>query len=647
MKTSDIGSLKIDNAAPKGNWVPIPNSIYSYLQEDVTASTAINPSHNIKADSGFIALAYGMGNVESYGYNAGTNVKDLLAPIFQNPYGRLDFATTCVGNKFNFSVPLTYMPTTITWDFGGSAKLNPNSNIGPVTPVPDSTPVVNGKQLYYFSPANGPNTKDFIYTASGNDTIRLFATNPSPDGCNSSNAEYLIPVVVNPTPRARFTVPATYCIGAPIPFSDASTDLGTSEVVSGLWNWGDGTTDSLKNPLHTFNTEGTFTIRYRPITNYGCSGDTSIALVITGKPVANYTLKDSTCLNKTLTFTDGSTITSGTMVKWYWNYGDGTSEIVTANTARTKSFTATGTYNVQLEVENSSGCKSIPFSTTIVIRPIPVPNFNVPIVCLPEGKATFFDSTSIADGSGNFKYRWDFGDGIGIDSVKNPVYYYTSTGPFSISLTVTSPYGCVDSARKSIASIYPQAKAAFNVLTENCLRDSTFFTDQSDGKGSTITKWRWNFGNTQTDTLSNPVILYTAAGTYNIQLFTITDKGCYSDTVSVPVTVNPLPTANFTLLTPFCETRALSFVNQSVANAGTLTNWKWNFGDGETKDASSSTTFEKTYSTWGTYNIELSFPFQNPDLFYPKSVFPMELQTYLIVVRLLMEVPPLSSGNGA
>jgi hypothetical protein len=54
MKTSDIGTLKIDNAAPKGNWVPIPNSIYSYLQEDVTISTGINPSHNIKADSGFI-----------------------------------------------------------------------------------------------------------------------------------------------------------------------------------------------------------------------------------------------------------------------------------------------------------------------------------------------------------------------------------------------------------------------------------------------------------------------------------------------------------------------------------------------------------------------------------------------------------------
>ena len=630
IKKTGVPSFRLDGTARTTSFVDHPRDPeYAYAIFSVSSG-----SHTVYSDSGFNAIAYGFGNAESYGYNAGTNIKDLYAPIFQNPFGRLDFAATCVGNKFSFSVPLSYIPTSITWDFGGSTKLNPNTNIGPVTPVPDSSPVVNGTQLYYFSPANGPTPKDFIYTAAGNDTIRLFASNPSPDGCSSSNAEYIIPVVINPNPKANFQFPATVCLGQPIPFSDASSDLGTSEVITGLWNWGDGAIDSLKNPSHTFTTEGTFNIRYRPITNFGCAGDTTIPLLITGTPQARFIINDSTCLNKTLTFTDASTISSGSINKWRWNFGDGTTEVLTINTARTKAFTATGTYSVQLEVENSSGCKSIPFSSTIVIRPLPVPNFNLPIVCLPEGKATFFDSTSIADGSGNFKYRWDFGDGIGIDSVKNPVYFYKSTGPFSIALVVTTPFGCVDSVRKSIASIYPQAKAAFQVLTENCLRDSTFFTDQSDGKGSTIAKWRWNFGNTRTDTLTNPVLLYTAAGTYNIQLFTITDKGCYSDTVTVPVTVNPLPTANFTLLTPFCETRELSFADQSVANAGTLTNWKWNFGDGETKDVTSPATFKKTYSTWGTYTIELqvtsSKGCKSDTLKRVQSIFPLPKPGFIL-----------------
>nr|HPH38257.1 IgGFc-binding protein [Sediminibacterium sp.] len=87
MKTANTGSLKIDGAVPAASWVPIPNSAYSYLREDVTVSTQTNPSHNIQADSGFIAIAYGMGNVESYGYNAGTNIVDLNPPVtIQNPF---------------------------------------------------------------------------------------------------------------------------------------------------------------------------------------------------------------------------------------------------------------------------------------------------------------------------------------------------------------------------------------------------------------------------------------------------------------------------------------------------------------------------------------------------------------------------------
>ena len=601
IKKGGVASFKLDGVSKSSSFTQHPRDAnYSYAIFSVTTG-----SHALYSDTGYNAIAYGFGSAESYGYNAGTNIKDLYAPIFQNPYSRIDFAATCVGSKFQFSVPLSYIPTSITWDFGGSNKISPNTNIGPLTPVPDSTPIVNGKQLYYFSPANGPTQKDFVYTTPGNDTIRLFATNPSPDGCSSSNAEYVIPVVVNPLPRANFSVPTVFCLGKPIQFTDTSTDLVNSTVVNGLWNWGDGTTDSLNNPTHIYTKDGSYNIRYRPITDFGCVGDTTIPLIITGSPVAKFEMNDLTCLNKSLTFTDASTISSGSITKWLWDYGDGTSEILTANTARTKSFTATGSYSVQLEVENGSGCKSTTFSSTIVIRPIPVPNFNLPIVCLPEGKARFFDSTTIADGTENFKYRWDFGDNAGIDSVKNPIYTYKSSGPFTVSLTVTSPFGCVDSTRKTLSSVYPQAKAAFQVLTENCLRDSSFFTDQTDGKGSNIAKWRWSFGNTKTDTLQNPAHLYASTGTFNVQLFAITDKGCYSDTIVQPVTVNPLPTADFILMTPFCETRALSFVDQSVANAGTLSNWKWSFGDGDTKDANTGVVFQKTFAAWGNYNVEL------------------------------------------
>ena len=602
IKKGGVSSFKLDGASKSSSFIQHPQDPnYSYAIFQVNSG-----SHNLYSDTGYNAIAYGFGSAESYGYNAGTNIKDLYAPIFQNPYSRLDFAATCVGSKFQFSVPLSYIPTTITWDFGGSNKLSPNTNIGPIlTPVPDSIPIVNGKQLYYFSPANGPAPKDFIYTASGNDTIRLFATNPSPDGCSSSNAEYIIPVVVNPTPKANFTVPSVFCLGKPIQFTDTSTDLVNSTVVNGLWNWGDGNTDSLKNPTHIFTKDGNYNIRYRPITDFGCVGDTTIPLIISGSPVAKFEMNDATCLNKSLTFTDASTISSGSITKWRWDYGDGRTEVQTTGASRVIAFTATGTYSVKLLVENASGCLSEAFSRSITIRPIPQPNFNLPIVCLPEGIAQFYDSTTIADGSGNFQYLWNFGDGIGIDSVANPLYRYKQTGPFDIQLTVTTPYGCADSTRKTIQSIYPQAKAAFTFTPENCLRDSTKFTDNTDGKGSMIAKWRWSWGDASTDTLQHPVHLYAAAGTFPIRLYTITDKGCVSDTLAASIVINPLPTAQYSIVSTACAERAVVFSDASTANAGTINNWWWDFGDGVNENKSTSASFNHIFSPWGNFTIQL------------------------------------------
>lgn len=601
IKSGGVSSFKLDGVSKSSSFIKHPQDPnYSYAIFQVNSG-----SHNLYSDTGYNAIAYGFGSAESYGYNAGTNIKDLYAPIFQNPYSRLDFAATCVGSKFQFSVPLSYIPTSITWDFGGSNKLSPNTNIGPLIPVPDSTPIVNGKQLYYFSPANGPIPKDFIYTASGNDTIRLFATNPSPDGCSSSNAEYVIPVTVNPVPKANFSYSSVFCLGKPIQFTDSSTDLVNSTIVNGLWNWGDGSTDSLKNPSHIYTKEGTFNIRYRPITEFGCVGDTTIPISITGSPVAKFDMIDSTCINQSLTFKDQSSISTGSITKWNWNFGDGRADVQTTGADRAIAYTATGNYSIQLTVENASGCLSEAFSRTITIRPLPKPNFNLPIVCLPDGIARFYDSTTISDGSGNFKYRWDFGDGTGIDSVANPIYQYKQTGPFTIRLQVRSPYGCIDSAQKIISSIYPQAKAAFSFTSENCLRDSSYFSDKSDGKGSTIQKWNWSWGDAGTDTIPNPVHLYSNAGTYPVKLFVLTNKGCSSDTISSPIVINPLPTANYSIVSTSCALRAVVFSDASSANAGTINNWWWDFGDGTTENKSTADTFHHIYSPWGNYNIQL------------------------------------------
>ena len=146
VKTSALNSLRIDGASYTSAPVAIATTPYSYLQEEVTTSTLANPAHRITCDSGFLAIAYGYGNVESYGYNAGTNVRDLYQFVsVQNQYATVNFPAACKSSPFYFSMTFPYQPTQITWDFAG---LFPNVSVN--NPVYDSTWIVNGKQLYLY-----------------------------------------------------------------------------------------------------------------------------------------------------------------------------------------------------------------------------------------------------------------------------------------------------------------------------------------------------------------------------------------------------------------------------------------------------------------------------------------------------------------
>mgnify|MGYP000612067269 CR=1 FL=1 len=589
IRTNAVSSFKINGSSPSSSFIPIAGTQYSYLQEEITNSVKTNPISTLTADSSFIAIAYGLGNVESYGYNAGTSVKDFTKiATFQNQYTRLDSAVACINSPFKFAVPLSFQPTTIKWDFSAAPNISPANIIGPIAnPVADSTPVSSG--LHYFSTGN---TYTFLNsnTATQRDTIKVYTTSATADGCGSTDQKYSIPVTVTGLPIANFSVPSVICISDSVQFKDASGNLGTSSVISGLWTWGDGTTDSLKNPKHKYLQPNTYNIRYRPITSYGCIGDTTIPFTMVATAVPKFVYSDS-CIGKTITFTDSSTIASGSMAKWYWDYGDGTKDTLTTNANRTKTYTSTGTYNVSLVVENNTGCKSNPYTIPINVKPNPAVNFGVPsIVCLPVGAAQFKDSSTIADGtSSSFKYNWSFGDG-GTDTAKNPLHYYTATGTYNVKLTTTSKYGCVKDTTIQFSNIYSQPHVTFTIGNQICLRDSTaslstqFNETGPNASSLSPLKYFWNFGDGSSDTTASPKHRYAAKGIDTVKYWVISNVGCMSDTAKQTVTVNPLPTANFTTSAAnnYCENKPITFIDKttdsSITTGVTINKWYLGYG---------------------------------------------------------------------
>jgi len=596
-----VPSFKLDGVSQAGSFTTHPqNTKYAY------ATLFVDPGgHNLYSDTGFNAIAYGFGSFESYGYNAGTNVKDIYQPVFQNPYARLDFATTCSNTPFLFSVPLSSQPNVITWDFGNNPSLSPNTTIGPInSPVYDSTEYINGKYLYYYSPG-----KTFIFNKDGLDTIKLTATNGAPDGCGSNEAVYIIPITVNKKPTANFSV-NTQCASANIQFNDATANLGASTVATSTWIFGDGSpTSGIPAPQHIYSLPGVYNVNYTAITNYGCYDDTLMPLSIFGSPIANFKIASTTCIGDSILLFDSSYMVGGTISKWYWDYGNGKKDTLTSSIPTKQVYLRADSITIQLIVENKFGCKSNPFIQKIKIHPNPIADFQLPsAICLPSGKSSFFDKSTIADSTeASFIYRWNFGDGFK-DSIKNPIHYYTTTSPFTVFLSVKSKYGCFADTSKILNTVYPQQKVTFSVSKEVCLRDTTFCKDETVVAGASISNWYWNFNDgSPIDTLQNPNHVYRNSGTDSVTFFVVSSNGCPSDTVTQKTIVNSLPTASFiTTNASLCEKKQIGILSTSIPNIGNIVKWNWNLGDSTIIKSTNGDTIFHTYSIWKNYNATLN-----------------------------------------
>ena len=99
---------------------------------------------------------------------------------------------------------------------------------------------------------------------------------------------------------------------------------------------------------------------------------------------------------------------------------------------------------------------------------------------------------------------------------------------------------------------------------------------------TTIMSYFWDFGDpasgtSDTSSMPNPWHIFTDFGTYNVSL-TVTDTAGCSNTVSLPVEVFEIPTADFTF-TAGCFGDSTYFLDQSLPGAAMINDWHWKFND--------------------------------------------------------------------
>lgn len=424
-----------------------------------------------------------------------------------------------------------------------------------------------------------------VYTAAGNYTITLRVTNDK--GCTKiiSRPNY---IAVTPGVTTDFTFTQAIVCSAPanITFTNTSTGPG---VLLYLWDFGDGNTSALQDPVNTYTTNGTYNITLITTSNNGCE-DTARHTVSIGGFITSFTNPDSICFNnQPASFTNTSSPAPASSL---WDFGDGNTS---AQINPSYTYATPGIYTVRLYNTYSNCTDSA--SGVITVHPPPVADFTAPVTarCEPPFIVNFQDLSS-----GAVSWSWDFGDG-NTSALQNPSHTYNSYGVYNVSLIVTNANGCIDTLTRSNFIRVQRAVIAIPSLpTRGCI-PFTISPIANIIAVDAITSYLWDFGDGFTSTLSNPTHTYPIQGTYSVKLVIATSTGC-SDSLIIAnaVRVGNNPTVDFSA-SPIlvCAYQPVQFTDLSVPSD----EWLWNFGDGNTSSIQNP---QHIYTDTGYYTVTLT-----------------------------------------
>jgi gliding motility-associated-like protein len=411
-------------------------------------------------------------------------------------------------------------------------------------------------------------------------------------------------VQVNPSPIADFSA-LDVCLGDTAQFIDQSTTSFGQPLVSWSWDFGDGTTDNLQNPVHYYGSGGFYDVLFE-VSTANCSDDTLIQINVENPPTSAFTADVvEGCSPLAVSFTNAS---SGA-VSYLWNFGDGN---ISTDTNAVHVFSNTTinsvVYSVELTSVNAFGCSNTTsMDVTVYGQTVAAFTSNASPACAPY--EVQFNNTS----SGASGFEWNFGDGSPVTNAISPSHLFSNNTDFiqyyETMLVAFSSNGCHDTTYQTITS-YPDPDFTFNISAQS---GCTPLTVNFPTIAGAVT-YQWNFGDGVTASGAAPSHIYQnlsdTTQTYQVRLIASNPFGCV-DTSYSTVSVFPKPIAQFTA----APNTGCSPLEVQIENSSTLAfESRWIYGTGDTlfiNDAIHSYTYYNTGATALNRTIRLRVTTEN------------------------------------
>lgn len=493
---------------------------------DGASSSDISPNHQYSA-AGFYTVTLLASN------SSCSDVFQMTSSILIDPLPTVDFtvdSNQACGTNYSYQfTDITLNNVVSSWQFG-------DGTIGTASSV------------------------SHMYSSLGLFDVTLLSTNSS--GCVNSLTKTSFIENITGMPISFSSDDPLLCIDDTVNFLNTS-----SAFTQSAWDFGDGYTSLLANPMHSYSSSGIYPITLAIIDSNGCPNllTDSTYIQVYEDPIADFSASTNFgCAGDIISFINSST----GVASYLWSFGDGTT-----STAENPMhvYNTSGSFFVNLWVVSPGGCEDL--AQTQVVMNILESSFSIDEFngCAPL--TVLFSDSSL----GATTWFWDFGDGI-TSNQQHPSHTYVSDSIYDVTLITSNGIGCFDTLLMS-SLIYVVTDSLNIILSDTslgCLPYPVDFSNNVIGNYS----WLWDFGDGTTSSNPLPTHVYTVPGTYTVSLSTQTANGCYLYISNYSTFVIEDFTAGFTALAVDCSTLTVAF--QDTSSSGS--SWFWNFGDGTTSN---------------------------------------------------------------
>ncbi|MDH5547612.1 MAG: PKD domain-containing protein [Gammaproteobacteria bacterium] len=460
-------------------------------------------------------------------------------------------------------------------------------------------------------------------------------------------------IAQNLPPNGTITSPVSDVViteGQSVNFSALGIDPDGNTPLAYHWNFGGGAPNAhVQNPgLITFPSAGVYEVNLVVTDSLGLADPQPATRLVTvegvpvnrppvgsiDQPTGNITID----VGDTVYFSGSATDPDGDAVTYFWDM-NGVAPNTTTRVPGNISFQSPGVFTIRLITTDVHGLSDATPEQVVVTVNYPAV-INVPpnsVISTPIGDVTinagdwlnFSGYGFDPDNNTPLTYLWTFDGGASSSVQQNPgVVQFTTPGVFHVTFTVSDALGLSDASpatRVITVRDFQPANSPPNAVILSPASDMTIYEGDrvyfasyaTDPEGNTPYVYSWNFNGARAGSaLQNPgEVLFTTAGTYNIQLSVTDNLGASDPTpatrtitvvANVPVSVPPngiinTPTGDLTITVG----DRVNFTASGVDPDGNYPlSYRWSF-DGAVPDILAQNPGQISFNQVGTYRVRL------------------------------------------